>query len=115
MLKKLDRRFDTSDVEAYLPTAARHILEAFYQIKRWVASRVPLFAHAFLIKPLSNHLREAMSQLQMPAESNSEEQLWKEHARMLSEIEVQQDRIHDALEMLVMHQRQILRGQRRFA
>ena len=26
MLKKLDRRFDTSDVEAYLPTAARHIL-----------------------------------------------------------------------------------------
>ncbi|CAD7944970.1 unnamed protein product [Amoebophrya sp. A25] len=112
--KRLDRRFDTQEVDTYLPHAARHILNAFHSVKRWVASHVTLFAHAFLIRPLSNRLREAMSRLTMAASDEaSEEQLWKEHARMLLDIETKQDRIHDAMDRLMMQQRHLLWQMRR--
>ncbi|CAD7957448.1 unnamed protein product [Amoebophrya sp. A120] len=112
-LSKLDRRFDQQEVEKYLPVAADHILSAFLQIKRWVATHVGLFAHAFLIKPLRNHLLEAMSHLTIKPSSkeniSAEEQLWKEHAAHLNDIERQQHRIQEALDDLLFHQRSILR------
>lgn len=45
--KALNRRFDTFEIEEYLPVAAKNILSAFLQIKKWTASHVSLFAHAY--------------------------------------------------------------------
>eukprot|EP00391_Amoebophrya_sp_Ameob2_P008644 CAMPEP_0178988788 /NCGR_PEP_ID=MMETSP0795-20121207/3996_1 /TAXON_ID=88552 /ORGANISM="Amoebophrya sp., Strain Ameob2" /LENGTH=1215 /DNA_ID=CAMNT_0020680083 /DNA_START=108 /DNA_END=3755 /DNA_ORIENTATION=- len=111
---KLDRKFDTVEVDHYLPIAAQHILQAFLQIKRWVSSHVGLFAHAFLIKPLRNHLLEAMSgeylaNMLRADSAKDEEQLWKQHSAQLQAIELQQRGIHDASDLLLMHQRAIMR------
>ena len=91
IVTKLDRRFDTSELDQYLQTAARHILTAFTHIKRWVSQHVELFAAAFLIKPLSNNLLETMSKLEGELlREGPEEQLWREHAQRLDEIELEQ-------------------------
>jgi hypothetical protein len=114
-MSNLDRRFQTHEIDEHLKVAANNILTAFLHIKKWVAQHIGLYAHAFLIKPLQNFLAEEMNKLEIEEDLHGGNELWREHAAQLDNIEQQQAKITDALDIMLIQQRQIMRRSDSFA